>query len=196
MLRRGTAWACWMPLSACLAIGLAASLASAQEASIGNGRPGDVAFDVPIAPPTDAINAAASSDCAGRRDVAALHELQRLPTVDRDTTAPTDLGPRSDLGSGFGGMGMGMGMGMGSGLGGQGPINYRTFWFPTEPVKGQAANWEMVGQDFSFAYPLWVDSPNRLMLTAGVRNRLIDTDAILPDSHQPYPSELWRRRWA
>jgi hypothetical protein len=29
------------------------------------------------------------------------------------------------------------------------------------------------------------------MVTAGVRNRLIDTDAILPDSHQPYPSELW-----
>ena len=61
------------------------------------------------------------------------------------------------------------------------------FWFPNEPVKGQATDWGMVGQDFTLAYPLWVDLPNRLMITAGVRNRLIDTDAILPDSHQPYP---------
>ena len=54
-----------------------------------------------------------------------------------------------------------MGMGMGSG-GGQGPVSYRASGFPTEPVKGQAANWELVGQDFSLAYPLWVDLPNRL----------------------------------
>ena len=67
----------------------------------------------------------------------------------------------------------------------------QAFWFPSEPVKGQAADWGLVGQDFSLACPLWVDLPNMLMLTAGVRNRLIDTDAILPDSHKPYPSELW-----
>ncbi|MEN6367798.1 MAG: hypothetical protein ABFC88_13380 [Thermoguttaceae bacterium] len=59
------------------------------------------------------------------------------------------------------------------------------------PVKGQAADWGLVGQDFSLTYPLWVDLPNTVMVTAGVRNRLINTDAILPDSHKEYPSELW-----
>ena len=111
------------------------------------------------------------------------YELKRLPPVDQQKIAPPTFG--------FGASGLGLGMGMGMGVGDQGPIGYRAFWFPNEPVKGQAANWEMVGQDFTLAYPLWVDSPNRLLITAGVHNRLIDTDAILPDSHQPYPSELW-----
>ncbi len=79
----------------------------------------------------------------------------------------------------------------GMGPGGQGPISYRTFWFPSVPVKGQAGDWGLVGQDFSLAYPLWVDLPNTVMVTASVRNRLINTDAILPDSHKEYPSELW-----
>ena len=29
------------------------------------------------------------------------------------------------------------------------------------------------------------------MLSAGVQNRSIETQAVLPDTHQPYPDELW-----
>ena len=167
----------------CLTIGLAACRAAAQEQSIERiGKPGDVALDVPFSPPADADDVAAPPALPPDETLSRWHELQRLPPVDQNKTESAGF----EFGPGFG-SGMGLGMGPGS----QGPIGYRAFWFPSEPVKGQAADWGMVGQDFSLAYPLWVDLPNRLMITASVRNRLIDTDAILPDSHQPYPSELW-----
>ncbi len=184
MHRRGVAPAGWMSLLLCIAGGLVACRASAQEPlAEPNQRPGDVAFgrefdpaanaDAIVAPPVLPVDDAPMQP----------YELKRLPPVDQQKIAPPTFG--------FGASGLGLGMGMGMGVGDQGPIGYRAFWFPNEPVKGQAANWEMVGQDFTLAYPLWVDSPNRLLITAGVHNRLIDTDAILPDSHQPYPSELW-----
>ncbi len=167
----------------CLAIGLAACRASAQEQPVEQiAKPGDVAFDAPFNPPADADDVAAPPALPADETLSRWRDLQRLPPVDQRSIEPPGFG----FGPGFG-----PGMGLGMGLGGQGPISYRAFWFPNEPVKGQAADWEMVGQDFSMAYPLWVDLPNRLMITAGVHNRLIDTDAILPDSHQPYPSELW-----
>lgn len=77
------------------------------------------------------------------------------------------------------------------GPGGQGPISYRTSWFPSVPVRGQAGDWELVEQDLSLSHPLWADSWNTVMVTAAVRNRRIDTDATLPDSHKEYPGELW-----
>ena len=77
------------------------------------------------------------------------------------------------------------------GGGGQGPVSYHTFWFPNTSLKGQSGDWGLVGQDLSLGCPVWMDGPNMLMATSKVSNRLINTDAILPDSHQPYPSELW-----
>ena len=77
------------------------------------------------------------------------------------------------------------------GPGGQGSVSYRTFWFPDVPVAGQGHDWGLVGQDVSLAYPVWAEASNTVMMTASVRNRLIDTDAILPDSHRAYPSQLW-----
>ena len=73
----------------------------------------------------------------------------------------------------------------------QGPFRYSAIWFPSRPVEGQNANWGLVGQDLSFMHSLWTDQADALMFTAGVSNRLIETDAIMPDSGQPYPSELW-----
>ena len=102
------------------------------------------------------------------------NELERLPPVDsrKNNPAEFDFGPR---------------MGPGS----QGPIGYRAFWFPSVPLRGQSGDWGLVGQDLSLACPLWAESPNTLLATGRVSNRLIDTDAILPDSRKPYPSELW-----
>jgi hypothetical protein len=78
------------------------------------------------------------------------------------------------------------------------PFNYRATWFPTVPVSGQNANFTMLDQNLSVVAPLWmIASPDGSrpaggwMLSAGVRNRSIDTAAILPDTGQPYPEELW-----
>ncbi len=171
-----------MPLLLWLAIGLTACRASAQEIPVEQDRrPGNIAFDVPFNAEADTDNSSAPPVSPADETLSRWHDLQRLPPVDQKNELPI---------FGFG-PGFGPGLASGMGPGNQGPISYRAFWFPNEPVKGQAADWEMVGQDFSLACPLWVDAPNRLMVTAGVHNRLIDTDAILPDSHQPYPSELW-----
>jgi hypothetical protein len=116
-------------------------------------------------------------------------DLQRLPLV----TPPKDAGADNGAGKGFGG-GFGVGPGMGPGMGNHGPVSYETIWFPSVPVKRQPSDWGLVGQNFSLMYPLWVDLPNALMITGGVNNRLIDTGAILPDSRQPYPDNLWNVR--
>jgi len=39
--------------------------------------------------------------------------------------------------------------------------------------------------------PLWRSGGDFLMLSAGVRNSMFFTDAVLPDSHRPFPSDLW-----
>ncbi len=111
-----------------------------------------------------------------------------------DTAAPgPDLvgknNPESDAGDmmGFGGGGGGMG-------GGISPLNsvrYSATWFPNVPVSAQATQFQMFGEDLSFSHPLWIDPLNALSLTGGVRNRMIDTDAVLPETGQAIPAELW-----
>jgi hypothetical protein len=39
--------------------------------------------------------------------------------------------------------------------------------------------------------PVWRDGGDVVMLSAGVRESMFFTDAVLPDSHRPFPSELW-----
>lgn len=171
------------PLLACVAVALAACCGSAQELSPERiETPDNVTFDVPFDPSNDSGGTVTSLSLSPDTTFSQWHELQRLPPVEPPAEAKKNA---------LSGFGFGRGFGLGGKLDNQGPISYRTFWFPTEPVKGQAANWAMVGQDFSLKYPVWISQPNMLMLTAGVQNRLIDTDAIMPDSHQPYPSELW-----
>ena len=68
---------------------------------------------------------------------------------------------------------------------------YSTIWFPTVPVHGQASDFQMLGEDLSLSHPLWVDPLNALSLTGGIRNRLIDTEAVLPDTGQAIPADLW-----
>jgi hypothetical protein len=82
--------------------------------------------------------------------------------------------------------------GMGFGPGGdKSPIRYSAIWFPKTSVRGQSTDWGLVGQDVSLAYPIWIRPPNLLLVTAGLNQRLIQTDAVFPDSHRPYPNELW-----
>ncbi len=107
----------------------------------------------------------------------------------RDNRASAPPGDVMGLGD-FGGRG-GMMEGFGGGMFRCDSIRYTTTWFPNVPVQGQAAQFQMVGQDLSFTHPLWSDTINTVGLTGGVRNRLDETDAILPDTGQPYPANLW-----
>jgi len=81
--------------------------------------------------------------------------------------------------------------GFGSGMSPMDSVRYAVTWFPKVPVLEQAADFEMVREDFSFSHPLWKDPLNALSLTGGVHNELIQTDAILPDTGEPVPTELW-----
>ncbi len=91
--------------------------------------------------------------------------------------------------AGFGGNG-GM-QGFGGGMFPSDSLRYRATWLPGVPVQGQATNFQMVGQDLSFTHPLWTDPLNALSVSGGVRNDIIQTGAILPNTGQPIPSDLW-----
>jgi len=70
-------------------------------------------------------------------------------------------------------------------------VRYGVTWFPSVPVHGQPGDFQMLGQDLTVTHPLWTDPCDALSITGGIRNRLIDTDASLPDSGQPVPADLW-----
>jgi hypothetical protein len=70
-------------------------------------------------------------------------------------------------------------------------FRYGAIWFPNVLVQGQATQFQMIGEDLSFTHPLWTDPLNALSISGGVRNRLIETNAILPDTGQAIPSDLW-----
>ncbi len=128
--------------------------------------------------------------------VPGLNVLPEQPPISAGTN-PDSQGKSNDAWlpddmMGFGGMG-GMG-GMGAFGGGMNPtdsVRYSVLWFPTVPVQGQATDLQMVGENLSFTHPLWKDSLNALSFSGGVRNVLFETDAILPDTGQSLPSDLW-----
>ncbi len=72
---------------------------------------------------------------------------------------------------------------------------YRVTWFPSEGVAGQPTSLGFERQEFSFSFPLWhLGTSDDLLGTLGVRNELFQTHAVLPDTHQPFPDELWSIR--
>lgn len=106
---------------------------------------------------------------------------------------PDQAKGRDAFDSGMGGMGGFGGMG---GAGGMllpvDSVRYATTWLPSVPVQGQAADWQAVSQDLRFSHPLWSGDAGLLSVTGGVGNESIQTEAILPDTSQPYPAELWK----
>jgi hypothetical protein len=103
-----------------------------------------------------------------------------LPLSRKDEPAASEV-----EGIAMGGPGMG-----GPGMGGPG---YGATWYPTRPVSGSTPgeDFGLIQQNLSGGVPLWRDGGDALMLMAGVRNSMFFTDAILPDSHRPFPSDLW-----
>jgi hypothetical protein len=72
---------------------------------------------------------------------------------------------------------------------------YRVSWFPDEPVAGQPTNLGYVQQDLSVGFPLWQDCTNEWTGSVNVRGELFNTGAILPDTRQPFPEDLWNIRF-
>lgn len=101
------------------------------------------------------------------------------------------------MGMGMGGMGgMGMGgmgmMGMGA-LGGRVPCvaAYQGADFFSAPVRDQNASLGYYRQNLTVLGPLWQEGKDALVGTAHVGVTSFNTDAILPDTHQPFPQDLW-----
>jgi hypothetical protein len=101
--------------------------------------------------------------------------------------APAELPRNGDWleNLGLGGHGMG-----GPGMGGPG---YAATWYPSRPVTSGSpgANLGLVTENLSVAAPIWKDTGDAIMFMASVRNSSFNTDATLPDSHHPFPKELW-----
>ena len=62
-------------------------------------------------------------------------------------------------------------------------------------MRNQPTDLGYVQNDFSLLVPLWQDGPDELSLTTHVRAEIFHTDAILPDTLQPFPDELWNVRF-
>jgi hypothetical protein len=69
--------------------------------------------------------------------------------------------------------------------------DYRVAWFPDEPVSGQNTNLGFVREDLSVIVPFWHDGCNDVSGTFHLRNETFRTLAILPDTGQRFPQELW-----
>jgi hypothetical protein len=81
------------------------------------------------------------------------------------------------------------------------PLGYRALWFPDVPVAGQNTNFSMTDQSISAMAPLgmmpkkegepFTKPASGWLVSANVQYRSIRTEAILPDTGQAYPNELW-----
>lgn len=74
-------------------------------------------------------------------------------------------------------------------------LGYKAIWFPEDDVIQQATHFDYVDQGVSFSAPLWHNDVNVWSFNLGVRSEIFSTDAILPDTHQPFPVELWNIRF-
>jgi hypothetical protein len=70
-------------------------------------------------------------------------------------------------------------------------VSYGVTWFPQEPVKNQNTNLEEVRENLLITVPCYQDSCNQWGVSARVLNETFSTSAILPDTGQAFPHELW-----
>ena len=119
------------------------------------------------------------------QDLALEEDFESVDSFDPAIPAPSVNNlSRSDGGmSGRGGFG-------GPGMGDPG---YKAAWYPSSPISNSQtpSDLGLVRQSISAAYPIWRKDGDTVLLTAGVRNTMFSTDAILPDTQQLFPQQLW-----
>jgi hypothetical protein len=74
--------------------------------------------------------------------------------------------------------------------------DYRATWFPEERVAGQPTNLGYVEQDFSLSFPLWQNGTEEWSAATNVRSELFQTHAVLLNTRQEFPEELWNIRFS
>ena len=67
--------------------------------------------------------------------------------------------------------------------------------FPDQPVAGQPAELGLLQQDFSLSVPLRQSPTDEWSASVRVRNQEFATGAVLPDTGEPFPDELWNIRF-
>jgi hypothetical protein len=72
---------------------------------------------------------------------------------------------------------------------------YRITTFPDQPVAGQPAELGLLQQDFSLSGPVLQNASDEWYASFRIRNQEFATGAILPDTHEPFPDELWNIRF-
>lgn len=76
-------------------------------------------------------------------------------------------------------------------MGGDGGIpGYKATWLPTQSVVGQDSDLGVLRQSFSFGLPIWRGESGMLISSLRLGNSQFFTDAVLPDSQRPFPTDL------
>lgn len=73
--------------------------------------------------------------------------------------------------------------------------DFRIEDFPDEPVRGQGTNLGYVESDLGVTVPIWQQAPDEWAATVRIRSEFFHTGAILPDTDQAFPDELWDIRF-
>jgi hypothetical protein len=73
--------------------------------------------------------------------------------------------------------------------------NYGAAWYFGEPVKNQDARLSYLHQDLGLSVPISQDYCNEWSASVNVRAESYFTSAILPDTLQRFPAELWNVRF-
>jgi hypothetical protein len=76
---------------------------------------------------------------------------------------------------------------------GQVPVrgDYRVTWFPDERVEGQRTKLGYNQHDLSYSAPIWQNPFDEWFFSTHVRSEVFNTGAVLPDTGQPFPDDLW-----
>lgn len=72
--------------------------------------------------------------------------------------------------------------------------DYRIQFFSDEAVQDQNARHDLVQHNFTFVTPLYQDTRDEWSVSARLRYQEYETQAVLPDSGQRFPRELWDAR--
>jgi hypothetical protein len=64
-------------------------------------------------------------------------------------------------------------------------------WYPDQPVSGQPTSLGMVRDYFQFSAPVWSDKEDTLVFSSHLQETSFSTGAILPTTHEDFPSQLW-----
>ncbi len=70
-------------------------------------------------------------------------------------------------------------------------FSYRTTWLPEESVAGQGTHLGYVEQALSLSIPLWHEGGDVWSTSLNVRSELFQTGALLPNTGDRFPPELW-----